>query len=252
MLLGDPDADGALGPRGCTPPEMFRPGYDINSLLLETCANTTSSSPTIKADHAQGWLFLHLVNAGATTKLSVSLDAHTMFVYAADGLFVEMQEVKVIIKLDQEPGRYYLRFASIPVGDMQQVIEDQAIVEYSAVMTNETFVSDSATMGSDMSAYADPQSTWMLVNGSAKLGQSTLNEQYLAPFDRNTPPTNPADTTHVFTVNQTDVVTWVVEKAPYVEVKTPILLGNQSDGCNANTTLHMPYNSTIEIIMTIA
>lgn len=95
MLLGDPDADGALGPRGCTPPEMFRPGYDINSLLLETCANTTSSSPTIKADDAQGWLFLHLVNAGATTKLSVSLDAHTMFVYAADGLFVEMQEVKV-------------------------------------------------------------------------------------------------------------------------------------------------------------
>ncbi|KAK1054235.1 hypothetical protein LTR74_015983 [Friedmanniomyces endolithicus] len=172
---------GPLGPRGCTPPEMFRPGYDINSLLLETCANTTSSSPTMKADHAQGWLFLHLVNAGATTKLSVSLDALTMFVYAADGLFVEMQEVKilpisigqrysVIIKLDQEPGRYYLRYASIPVGDMQQVIEDQAIVEYSAVMTNETFVSDSATMGSDMSVYADPQSTWKLVNGSAKLG----------------------------------------------------------------------------------
>ncbi|KAK3115344.1 hypothetical protein LTR53_005429 [Teratosphaeriaceae sp. CCFEE 6253] len=254
---------GALGPRGCTPPGMFRPGYDIGSLLPETCVNTSSSLLTIKADHAQGWLFLHLVNAGATTKLSVSLDAHTMFVYAADGLFVEMQEVKVlpisigqrysvIIKLDQEPGQYYLRFASVPLGDMQQVIEDQAIIEISAAMGNDTLVSQSVTMGSDMSVYADPQSTWMLANGSAKLGQSTLNEQYLAPFDRNTPPTDPADSTHVFTINQTDVVTWVVDKASYVEAKTPILLGNQSDGWNANTTLHMPYNSTIDIVMTIA
>jgi FtsP/CotA-like multicopper oxidase with cupredoxin domain len=42
-----------------------------------------------------GWLALDLVNAGSTTKLSVSLDSHSMFVYAADGLYVEMQEVKV-------------------------------------------------------------------------------------------------------------------------------------------------------------
>lgn len=35
-----------------------------------------------------------------------------------------------MIRLDQMPGQYYLRFASYPVGDMQQVIEDQAIVTY--------------------------------------------------------------------------------------------------------------------------
>jgi len=43
----------------------------------------------------QGWLALNLVNAGAVSKLAVSLDSHSMFVYAADGLFTAMQEVEV-------------------------------------------------------------------------------------------------------------------------------------------------------------
>lgn len=41
------------------------------------------------------------------------------------------QRYSVITKLDQMPGNYYLRFASYPTGDMQQVIEGQAIVAYS-------------------------------------------------------------------------------------------------------------------------
>lgn len=35
-----------------------------------------------------------------------------------------------MIKLDQQPGNYYLRFATYPNGDMQQVLEGQAIVSY--------------------------------------------------------------------------------------------------------------------------
>lgn len=38
---------------------------------------------------------LNLVNAGAVSRLAVSLDSHSMFVYAADGLFTAIQEVKV-------------------------------------------------------------------------------------------------------------------------------------------------------------
>lgn len=47
----------------------------------------------------RGWLALNLVNSGAVSKLHVSLDAHSMLVYAADGSYVEMQEVKVSIPL---------------------------------------------------------------------------------------------------------------------------------------------------------
>lgn len=35
-----------------------------------------------------------------------------------------------MIRLDQTPENYYLRFATYPDGDMQQVLEGQAIVSY--------------------------------------------------------------------------------------------------------------------------
>ena len=40
------------------------------------------------------------------------------------------QRYSVMIKLDQTFGEYYLRFATYPWGDMQQVMEGQAIVSY--------------------------------------------------------------------------------------------------------------------------
>lgn len=150
------------------------------------------------------------------------------------------QRYSVMVRLDQPPGQYYLRFASYPVGDMQQVIEDQAIVDISG--------------GSDGSTtlYDTPESTWMLLNGSAKAQASVLREEKLAPMVANMPPMAPADLTKVFTINQTDPVVWVVDKAPYAEAKIPVVYGNKSDGWSANTTLHMPYGSTIDILMQIA
>lgn len=41
------------------------------------------------------------------------------------------QRYSVMVKLDQRPGNYYLRFATYPSGDMQQVLEGRAIVSYS-------------------------------------------------------------------------------------------------------------------------
>ncbi|KAG9906297.1 hypothetical protein KCU81_g10042, partial [Aureobasidium melanogenum] len=224
----------ALNALGCTPPMMFNPGYSMDSLPAVTCNNTSSPLLTIPANYSQGWLALHLVNAAATSKLRVSLDAHSMFVFAADGLYVEMQEVKVLpisigqrysvmIRLDQKPGKYYLRFASYPVGDMQQVIEDQAIIQYDASCT--------------MTAIAQAR---------------VLNEKNLAPLNSNTPPSSPADLTKVFTINQTDPVVWVVDKYPYSEPQVPVIYGNSSDGWTANTTIHMPYNATIDVVMQIA
>ena len=45
---------------------------------------------------------------------------------------------------------------------------------------------------------------------------------------------------------------WVVNGYPYSEAKMPIVYGHNSDGWNANTTLHMPYQSTVDILMRIA
>lgn len=92
-----------LTPRGCTPPMMFKPGYNMSSLPLDTCINTTSPLMTVTGNATIGWLALNLVNSGSVAKLSVSLGAHSMYVYAADGLFVDLLEIKVIpLRLDVE------------------------------------------------------------------------------------------------------------------------------------------------------
>jgi len=176
-----------------------------------------------------------------------------MYVYAADGLFVNLQEVKVLhmavgqrysvmIKLNQMPGDYSLRFATFPTGDMQQVLEGQAVVHYS----------NSSMMNGTMSTLYNASSIWTLVNGSAKGDVTQLDPAMLAPFDGNKPPFKEADFTKGFQISQTGIVEWVVDKYPYSEAKVPILFGNSSDGWMANSTLHMPFNSTIDIIMTIS
>ena len=61
-----------------------------------------------------------------------------------------------------------------------------------------------------------------------------------------------ADMTKAFNISQTGIVTWVINRDPYTEASTPVLYGNASDGWNASTTLHLPFNSTIDIIMSVA
>ncbi len=95
-------------------------------------------------------------------------------------------------------------------------------------------------------------SVWMLTNGSATQDANELVESRLAPFEGNTPPTTAADVTRFFNINQTDIVTWVVDQYPYAEPTIPIIYGNMSDGWNANTTLHSPTNSTVDIVMNVA
>jgi len=98
----------------------------------------------------------------------------------------------------------------------------------------------------------DPAPVWTLKNGSAIPGASTLDPLSLQPFDNNRPPVGKSDVTKVFSISQTGIITWVVNGGSYTEPTTPVLYGSSSDGWNANTTLHLPFNSTIDIIMKIA
>ena len=98
----------------------------------------------------------------------------------------------------------------------------------------------------------DPAMVWMLTNGSAKQGMTELSPLELSPYVGNRPPPGTAYQTHSFTINQIDVVTWVVNRAPFVEPKIPIIEGSASEGWKADTTIHIPFNITIDIIMGIA
>jgi L-ascorbate oxidase len=92
----------------------------------------------------------------------------------------------------------------------------------------------------------------MLVNGSAKTDIPTVDPASLSPFTSDSPPSGAAAVTKMFSISQTGVTTWVLDQYPYVEASQPVLYGNSSDGWNANTTIHLPYNATVDLIMMVA
>lgn len=59
----------------------------------------------------------------------------------------------------------------------------------------------------------DPAMVWMFTNGSAKTDAPLLDPQRLSPFEPNPPSSGAANQTHVFAISQTDVTTWVINRA---------------------------------------
>lgn len=98
----------------------------------------------------------------------------------------------------------------------------------------------------------DLVSPWMLANGSATLGAVELDDQALAPFEDTTTPSGMANITRHFAINQSDIVTWVINGEPFSEPARPIVYGSASDGWNATTTLLSPPNATVDIIIKVA
>ena len=97
----------------------------------------------------------------------------------------------------------------------------------------------------------DATKDWMFVNGSAKVGATRLDPQDLSPFEKanNDPPVGPADKSLSFVIDQTDIVTWEIDRAPFREPDIPVIYGEVSSGWNSSTTMHLPLNSTIDIIL---
>src|SRR4051812_4356516 len=99
----------------------------------------------------------------------------------------------------------------------------------------------------------DATTIWTYTNGSAKAGAPLLDATRLSPFeDGYAPPSRPADRTLSFAINQSGIITWMVGEAPFREPNVPIIYGDVSDGWGSNTTMHLPINSTIDIIIRIS
>ena len=131
----------ALSPRGCTGSYNPLPAISPSAVPDETCMNTTSTMTVLLVNASSGWIALNFVNAGSVSAITVSIDSHTMWVYAADGLYVNPyqymilkihlgQRYQVMVKPVQSAGNYYIRAATYPTGQMQQVLQSKAILSY--------------------------------------------------------------------------------------------------------------------------
>lgn len=248
-----------LNAKGCTPPMMFNPGYNASFLPNATCVATDTAFEVVTGK-PNSWISLNLINAGAVDMLSVAVDSHWMYVYAADGDYVKPQKVQnlqigigqrysIFVKLDQPVGDYLIRAAAYPTGDMQQVMEGYALLSYHG--------GQSSTLSSmpglkTLTSGQDEPGRWTYVNGSAKTGVVELMPEMLEPFPGNPPPQGAAGKFVRFDIAMTMPTVWQVANTTFVEPVVPVLYGNSSSGFNANYTVHVPANTTVDVLMQVS
>ena len=238
-----------LSPQGCV-----SAGVNNVQTSNETCVNTTSSLTLIPVDASQEWAALNIVNTGSVSALSFSIDSHSMWIYAVDGVYVSPREYliltvhigqryQVMVPLTQPSGNFFIRVASFPTGDMQQVLESKAILWY-----GKTTYSPNMTMNEDDSEI------WMLSNGSAANGATMLDPNIMLPAHTMKSSAllgHPANVTFHFFIRQTGNSTWAVGTLPLGPTKTDDQAHSLSS-TNILESYHIPANATVDIILEVS
>lgn len=106
--------------------------------LQEGCTPSTGPTQVYKVDSRSGWASFNFIAATSLKTLRISIDEHPMWVYEADGHYIEPHLVdsmimyngerySVMVKLDKKPGTYTMRIAN---SGLDQVISGYATLQY--------------------------------------------------------------------------------------------------------------------------
>jgi FtsP/CotA-like multicopper oxidase with cupredoxin domain len=189
--------------KGCVPPLPALEGRfpstpsALPPSAYDVCTATNGQVEVISVDASAGWASINMVSAAGVDTLEVSIDNHTMFVYATDGAYIVPQPVNAVvipngnryqamIKLDQTPGNYSIRVASVAnnqfatgygvlsyTGATEQV-ESFAAITYAGANSTATFrpFSDAKIVPFTPVAVGDASSTFFM--SVQQLGASYL------------------------------------------------------------------------------
>lgn len=164
--------------------------------MYDGCTPTNGSMETFYVDAADGWLNLHIVSAMSIKTPVFSIDSHSMWIYAVDGINIEPQLAETVflyngerfsamVKLDQTPGDYTIRVAN---SNADQIISGYAKLSYRNHSSSGGSNGDNATVNG--TAYVNYGGS----NTSASV--IPLDETLLVPYPASKPaPT--ADATHI-------------------------------------------------------
>ena len=129
--------------------------------LFSGCTPTSGQQAVFKVDPSARWASFNFVSALSAKNAQIAIDNHQMWIYAVDGVYIQPQLVdtflmyngerySAMVKLDQKPGAYTMRFANaLP----DQLIAANAVLLYK---TSPTVV-------------ANPNSTAAAINYGAQL-----------------------------------------------------------------------------------
>ena len=218
--------------------------------LFSGCKTTKDNQAVIEVDPSAGWASLNFVSALSAKAAQVSIDNHKMYIYAVDGVYIQPQLVdtflmyngerySALVKLDQKPGAYTMRFANnIP----DQLISGYATLAYS---NSPTKISDPNNLSAAAINYG---------------GQTTSNNvkslvaSSIIPF--NIPsPSNDVSATYILNMGRfgynwqwtmNNISTYPLS----LEDQSPLLYtSSPSTAGNASLTIRTQNNTWIDIIL---
>ncbi|QRV77409.1 Multicopper oxidase [Ceratobasidium sp. AG-Ba] len=222
----------------------------VSPEMWYNCTNTNTPFQVYVVKQSDGWAAFNLLNSGALWDLRVSIDSHTMYYYAADGHYTNIQKATSIlipigeryqffVKLDQTPGDYVIRTAAVV---LPQLITGYAIMSYNTATKTPA----------KLPAAKKP---WIDYAGNIINGGYDLVMPNLAPFPATPPPQGKADKTFVLNVTRTDEFGWVLNGKKWLPTPdnfTPLLFDpSQISSLDPAIYLTYPQNSTVDMIFQV-
>ncbi|KAG8737848.1 hypothetical protein FRC10_007601 [Ceratobasidium sp. 414] len=214
------------------------------------CTNSSTPFQVFTVKQSDGWTAFNLLNSGALWDLRVSIDSHTMYYFAADGHYTNIQKATSIlipigeryqffVKLDQPAGDYLIRTSAVV---LPQIITGYAIMSYN-------------TPKADPTKLPTAKKPWIDYAGNIINNGVDLVMNNLSPFPAAPPPQGKADLTLNLDVTRTDEFGWVLNGNKWhgLPDNTTPLLFNPGAIAGLDPKVYMSYkNGTlVDVIFTV-
>ncbi|GAB1528025.1 hypothetical protein RhiTH_011216 [Rhizoctonia solani] len=274
------DVQKPLTPKGCMSPNntVMYPFSDskpdiVSSKVFYECTNTTTNLQHWVVNKNDKWVAFNLLNSGALWDLRVSVDSHTLYIYAADGNYVRIKKANSItipvgerysFFLDQPVDDYVVRVAAAVVPQMQSGFGVLSYTKRGSTTATGPPVKTTPTAKSPFIDYVGNMrvlfSETLLWNAEGLIFSSINNgtdlaTHALAPYPANPPPQGPADRTIRLNVERPEEMEWTLNGVPWHEHSDdtiPLLFDPASFSHLDNRThFSYPYGTLVDVIMVI-
>ncbi|KAF8699880.1 multicopper oxidase family, partial [Rhizoctonia solani] len=258
------DVQKPLTPKGCMSPNntVMYPFSDskpdiVSSKVFYECTNTTTNLQHWVVNKNDKWVAFNLLNSGALWDLRVSVDSHTLYIYAADGNYVRIKKANSITIP-------VVRVAAAVVPQMQSGFGVLSYTKRGSTTATGPPVKTTPTAKSPFIDYVGNMrvlfSETLLWNAEGLIFSSINNgtdlaTHALAPYPANPPPQGPADRTIRLNVERPEEMEWTLNGVPWHEHSDdtiPLLFDPASFSHLDNRThFSYAYGTLVDVIMVI-
>lgn len=219
----------------------------------------------IQVDPKAGWASINLIHGGSILPFKVSIDGHKLWVYAADGQYIEPVPVDVVplsagtrfqamVKLDRGGGDWTIRVSS---NDLAQVVSGYGVLQYTSSPDKACHHGNDHGLPKICGSkrYYKPPSHKAAMDYAGRLGKNKCmldNLRDLRPYPPCAPPQS-ADHTLVLELPTPDPRLWTLDGLPWQpwrEQATPVIIDPKPQVDNG-LAIPLEVGSVVDIVFVV-